>query len=85
MATNSTKVWTPNPLQTKVIDFLKANPGQAFTLVEISEKIGETVKSGSVNTLATHQLVQCNKDARVNVCPCCGHKTKVSTWEIVSD
>ena len=73
--------WTPNEKQNKVIAYLKANKG-AFTLAEIGEKIGCEIKSGTTNTLIKRGLIKCNKDALEKVCPCCGHKTKVSTDEI---
>lgn len=73
--------WTPNEKQQKVIDFLKANQN-AYTLSEISEKIGIELKSGTTNTLVTKGLIKCNKNALTKVCECCGHKTKVSTYEI---
>ena len=52
------------------------------TLAEIGEKIGCEIKSGTTNTLVKKGLIKCNKDALERVCPCCGHKTKVSTYEI---
>ena len=70
-----------NEKQNKVIAYLKANKG-AFTLAEIGEKIGCEIKSGTTNTLVKKGLIKCNKDALERVCPCCGHKTKVSTYEI---
>lgn len=74
--------WTPNEKQNKVIDFLKSNKGHAFTLAEISNAIGVELKTGTSNPLVTKGLIKCNKNALERVCPCCGHKTKVSTYEI---
>lgn len=71
-----------NEKQTKVIKFLTDNKGAKFTLAEISKEIGEEVKSGTTNTLVKRGLMVCHKDEREIVCACCGHKTKVSTYEI---
>ena len=62
-----------NEKQSKVIKFLTENKGQKFTLAEISTAIGEELKSGTT----------CHKNEKEIVCACCGHKTKVSTYEIV--
>lgn len=78
----ATQVWTPNAKQNKVMDFLKAHAGEKFTLAEISKEIGEEIKSGTTNTLVAKGLIVCNKNERENICACCGHKTKVSTYEI---
>ena len=72
-----------NEKQSKVIAYLKANKGQKFTLAEISTAIGEEIKSGTTNTLVKKGLMTCQKKKKEIVCACCGHKTKVSTYEIV--
>ena len=74
--------WKANEKQKKVIDFLTAHRGETFTLAEISEAVGEELKSGTTNTLLTREIVISHKDARIIECPCCGHKRKVSTYEI---
>ena len=71
-----------NEKQQKVIDFLKVHKGKKFTLAEISKSIGEEVKSGTTNTLVKKNLMVCYKNERETICPCCGYKTKVSTYEI---
>lgn len=71
-----------NDKQSKVINFLTANKGKKFTLAEISTAIGEEIKSGTTNTLVKKGLMACYKNEKEIVCPCCGHKTKVSTYEI---
>lgn len=81
------KTWTPNPTQSKILDFLKANKNKAFTLAEIAEGIGaEKIATGTINTLANGKngkgLIISNKDAREITCPTCGHKHKLSTYEI---
>ena len=70
-----------NEKQEKVINYLKINKG-AFTLNEIGSVIGCDLKSGTTNTLVKKGLIKCNKNAREIVCQCCGHKSKVSTYEI---
>ena len=71
-----------NDKQLKVINFLTANKGKKFTLAEIATAIGEEVKSGTTNTLVKKGLMTCYKNEREIVCSCCGHKTKVSTYEV---
>ena len=78
----NTNEWKANEKQKKVIDFLTAHRGEQFTLAEISEAVGEELKSGTTNTLLTREIVISHKDARILECPCCGHKRKVSTYEI---
>ena len=78
----NTNEWKANEKQKKVIDFLTAHKGETFTLAEISEAVGEELKSGTTNTLLTREIVISHKDARIIECPCCGHKRKVSTYEI---
>lgn len=71
-----------NEKQTKVINFLTEHRGESFTLAEISKSIGDDLKSGTTNTLVKKGLMICHKNEREIICPCCGHKTKVSTYEI---
>lgn len=71
-----------NEKQTKVLAFLKSKVGAQFTLAEIGQAIGEEVKSGTTNTLVKKGLMISHPKAREIVCPCCGHKTTVSTYEI---
>lgn len=71
-----------NEKQTKVINYLTAHKGEKLTLAEIGLGIGEDLKSGTTNTLVKKGLILCNKNEREIVCACCGHKTKVSTYEI---
>ena len=78
----TTNEWKANEKQKKVIDFLTAHRGEQFTLAEISEAVGEELKSGTTNTLLTREIVISHKDARILECQCCGHKRKVSTYEI---
>ena len=78
----NTNEWKANEKQKKVIDFLSDHRGEQFTLAEISEAVGEELKSGTTNTLLTREIVISHKDARIIECPCCGHKRKVSTYEI---
>lgn len=78
----NTNEWKANEKQKKVIDFLTAHRGEQFTLAEISKAVGEELKSGTTNTLLTREIVISHKDARIIECPCCGHKRKVSTYEI---
>lgn len=81
--TNSTKVWTPNEKQKAFLDIL-ANADKPMTLAEINEKAGMEIKTGSIVGLleSGKGLVKCNKDAETKVCPCCGKKTKVSTYQL---
>lgn len=74
--------WQPNEKQKKVIDFLSENRGTTFTLAEISEAIGEQLKSGTTNVLINREIVTSHPEARLLECPCCGHKRKVATYEI---
>ena len=74
---------TYNEKQQKVINFLKEHKGETFTLAEIGKAIGIEIKSGTTNTLVKTNVIVCHKNAREIVCECCGHKTKVSTYEIV--
>ena len=78
----NTNEWKANEKQKKVIDFLSDHRGEQFTLAEISQAVGEELKSGTTNTLLTREIVISHKDARIIECPCCGHKRKVSTYEI---
>lgn len=78
----NTNEWKANEKQKKVIDFLSDHRGEQFTLAEISEAVGEELKSGTTNVLLTREIVISHKDARILECPCCGHKRKVSTYEI---
>ena len=71
-----------NQKQEKIIQFLSSHKGEKFTLAEIGDAIGDEVKSGTTNTLVKRGLMVCYKNEREIICPCCGHKTKVSTYEI---
>lgn len=85
MNTTEKNTTTQKPLnekQQKVVDFLTAHRGEKFTLAEISKEIGLELKSGTTNTLVAKKLMICHKNEKEIVCPCCGHKTKVSTYEI---
>lgn len=73
--------WTTNEKQNKVIAYLKANKG-AFTLAEISEKIGCEIKSGTTNALVKKGLIKCNKDARERRVRLLRTQDRVSTYEI---
>lgn len=73
--------WTSNEKQNKVIAYLKANKG-AFTLAEISEKIGCEIKSGTTNALVKKGLIKCNKDARERRVRLLRTQDRVSTYEI---
>lgn len=77
----NTKQWQPNAKQQQVINFLKENDG-AYTLAEIATALNIELKSGTTNVLIGKGLIKCNKDALTKVCPHCGHKTKLSTYEI---
>ena len=72
---------TLNEKQNKVIAFLKANKG-AFTLAEISKKIGCEIKSGTTNALVKKGLIKCNKDARERRVRLLRTQDRVSTYEI---
>ena len=52
---SSVVAWEPNEKQKKFLKFVKENPNK--TLAELSQLIGEEVKSGSVNCLVTKGLV----------------------------
>lgn len=82
--TNSTKVWTPNDKQKAFLEVL-GNADKPMTLAEISKACGMEIKTGSINGLLENGkgLARCNKNAREIVCECCGHKTKVSTYELI--
>lgn len=80
--TTSAKVVKLNEKQQKVINFLTAHKGEKFTLAEISKAIELELKSGTTNTLVKNGRMICHKNEREIVCQCCGHKTKVSTYEI---
>ena len=71
-----------NQKQEKIIQFLSSNKGRKFTLAEIGNAINDEVKSGTTNTLVKRGFMVCYKNEREIVCPCCGHKTEVSTYEI---
>ena len=69
-----------NAKQLKVVEFLRAHKGEELTLNEIKQGAKlDSLKTGTTNTLIG-KYITCNKDARVVVCKCCGHKTKVSTY-----
>ena len=48
--------WKPTETQKLFLDVLA--DGNAYTLVEISEKVGSKIKSGSINTLISKKIVQ---------------------------
>ena len=48
--------WKPNEKQKLFLDVLA--DGNAYTLAEISEKVGSEIKSGSINTLISKKMVQ---------------------------
>lgn len=73
---------TLNQKQKKVIDFLTAHKGEKFTLAEIASGINEEIKTGTTNTLVKQKKITCHKNEKEIICPCCGHKKKVSTYEI---
>ena len=69
-----------NAKQLKVVEFLRAHKGEEFTLNEIKEGAKlDSLKSGTTNSLIG-KYITCHKDAKVVICPCCGKKTKVSTY-----
>ena len=72
---------TLNEKQNKVIAFLKVNKG-AFTLAEISEKIGCEIKSGTTNALVKKGLIKCNKDAVERSFRLLRTQDRISTYEI---
>ena len=71
--------WTPNANQKKFLEVLSNEPR---TLAELGELAGVEFKTGSINTLVKKGTIIAHKDAHLEVCPCCGRKTKVSTYEI---
>lgn len=71
--------WNANATQTKFMEILKENAD--ITLAQASEIAGFEIKTGSINTLITKGLVISNKNAE-KVCPCCGRKSKVSTYRL---
>lgn len=52
----STQNWKPNEKQKLFLNALA--DGNAYTLAEISEKVGSEIKSGSINTLISKKMVQ---------------------------
>ena len=52
---SSVATWEPNGKQKKFLKLVKENPNK--TLAELSQLMGEEVKSGSVNCLVTKGLV----------------------------
>lgn len=73
--------WKANETQQKFMEVLKS-ADKPITLAKASEMAGVVFKTGSINTLTTKGLVISHKDAEVVVCECCGHKHKVSTYEL---
>ena len=72
-----------NEKQIAVVKFLTAHKGEAFTLAQIAEGANlDSLKAGTTNTLVKKGIITAHKDAHLEVCPCCGRKTKVSTYEI---
>ena len=72
-----------NEKQMAVVKFLTAHKGEAFTLAQIAEGANlDSLKAGTTNTLVKKGIIIAHKDAHLEVCPCCGRKTKVSTYEI---
>lgn len=55
MATNTK--WTPNEKQQLFLKALKEADG-ALTLAEVSEIVGQEIKSGSINTLIAKGMVE---------------------------
>lgn len=74
--------WTPNEKQTKVINFLKEHKGEKFTLAQIAKGVNDDIKTGTSNVLVAKGLILCHKNELEIVCELCGHKHKVSTYEI---
>ena len=52
----SKQTWKPNEKQQLFLNVLA--DGNAYTLAEISEKVGTEIKSGSINTLISKKMVQ---------------------------
>lgn len=52
----SKQTWKPNEKQQLFLNALA--DGNAYTLAEISEKVGTEIKSGSINTLISKKMVQ---------------------------
>ena len=50
----STQTWKPNEKQQLFLNVLA--DGNAYTLAEISKKVGTEIKSGSINTLNTKKM-----------------------------
>ena len=71
--------WTPNANQKKFLEVVSKEP---HTLAELGKLAGCEFKTGTVNTLVKKGLMTCYKNEREIVCSCCGHKTKVSTYEV---
>ena len=55
-----------------------------FTLAEIGDHIGKTLKSGNINALVKKGNVEVKGDI-VLVCPTCGNKRKVRGYAFVAD
>ena len=53
----TTTKWTPNEKQTLFLKALKEADG-ALTLSEVSEIVGQEIKSGSINTLIAKGMIQ---------------------------
>lgn len=53
--TNKTIAWEPNGRQKKFLKLVKENPNK--TLAELSQLMGEEIKSGSINCLVTKGLI----------------------------
>lgn len=70
------KEWTPNEVQAKFLAVLEAHKGEALTLAQISELAGYNFKSGSINVLASKDLVKHGDDVEVVVMA----KRKVKTY-----
>lgn len=52
----SKQTWKPNEKQQLFLNALA--DGNAYTLAEISKKVGTEIKSGSINTLISKKMVQ---------------------------
>ena len=62
---------------------MNAKTEEEVTVLQESEVAeGEELKSGTTNVLITREIIVSHKDARELICQCCGHKRKVSTYEI---
>lgn len=53
----TTTKWTPNEKQKLFIETLRKADG-ALTLSEVSELVGQEIKSGSINTLIAKGMIQ---------------------------